>query len=75
MSYRKGRSHGDSANSLISCGNIGFDRKVPAVVLEVTGIGPRPQAQLQQRTPSADRNAIENIRHMNVSVEGMTLVW
>jgi hypothetical protein len=33
MSYRKGRSHGDSANSLISCGNIGFDRKVPAVVL------------------------------------------
>src|SRR4051812_19302502 len=33
MSYGKGRSHGDSAKSLILYGNIGSDRKIPAVVL------------------------------------------
>jgi hypothetical protein len=33
MNYGKGRSHGDSAKSLILYGNIGSDRKVPAVVL------------------------------------------
>src|SRR4051794_19073886 len=33
MTCPKRQNHDDSAKSLIQCGNIGFDRKVPAVVL------------------------------------------
>ena len=53
MSYEKRRNCGNSANPLISWGNTGSDRKIPAVVLALETLQSPPSGQQKRAAKAA----------------------